>query len=75
MASELIKSCCQEGSVSIEGLTGGSRLRQVSKVRVELAYRLTSELGLSLAETARLLGVSTSGVAKILSRRSGAKSN
>jgi putative transposase len=74
MASELIKSCCQEGSVSIEGLTGGSRLRQVSKVRVELAYRLTSELGLSLAETARLLGVSTSGVAKILSRSGGAKS-
>lgn len=69
MASELIEGCCQDSGVSIEALRGGSRLRHISKVRRELAYRLTSELGLTLAETARLLGVSTSGVAKILVRR------
>lgn len=68
MASKLIDDCCQENSVSVEALRGGSRLRPVSKVRRELANRLTTELGLSLAETARLLGVSTSGVAKILVR-------
>jgi DNA-directed RNA polymerase specialized sigma24 family protein len=38
-------------------------------VKRELACRLTAELGLSFAETARLLGVSTSAVAKIMLRR------
>jgi putative transposase len=75
MASELIEGCCQKSGVFIEALSGGSRLRQVSKVRSELAQRLTTELGLSLAETAQLLGVSTSAVAKILSRRTESKSN
>ena len=74
-ASKLIESCCQESGVSIEALHGGSRLRQVSNVRHELANRLTTELGLSLAETARLLGVSTSAVAKILVRRGNSKYN
>ena len=74
-ASELIEDCCQESGVSIEALGGGSRLRPVTRVRRELAYRLTSELGLSLAETARLLGISTSGVAKILDRMRDGKSN
>jgi predicted transcriptional regulator len=44
-------------------------MRQVSQVRRELASRLTEELGLSFAEVARLLGVSTSAVAKILERK------
>ncbi len=59
----------------IQALSGGSRLAQVSAVRQDLAYRLTSELGLSLAEAARLLGVSTSAVAKILMRINNKKSN
>ena len=67
-ASELIEHCCRENSISIPAVRGGSRLRQVSRVRHELAHRLTKELGLSFAETARLLGVSTSAVAKVLAR-------
>jgi putative transposase len=74
-ASRLIDSSCRENDVSIEALRGGSRLRPVSRVRCELASRLTTELGLSLTETARLLGVSSSGVAKILSRWSDSKSS
>jgi len=69
-ASDLIAHCCRENGVSIPALSGGSRLRCVSKVRCELACRLTNELGLSFAEVARLLGVSTSAVAKILVRQS-----
>ncbi|MFZ1986081.1 MAG: transposase [Desulfatitalea sp.] len=68
-ASELIAHCCQENGISIQALSGGSRLRCVSKVRRELTCRLTGELGLSFAEVARLLGVSTSAVAKILVRK------
>ncbi len=69
MAWRIIESCCQENGVSIKALRGGSRMRQISKVRCELASRLTIELVLSMAEAARLFGVSTSGVAKILDRR------
>jgi len=61
--------------VSIEALHGGSRLRQVSAVRRELVYRMTEDLGLSFAEVARLLGVSTSAVAKIVARNNSNKSN
>jgi putative transposase len=75
MASELIESCCKEGGVSRQALSGGSRLGPVSRVRRELASRLIAELGLSQAETARLLGVSTSGVAKILGRLNTNKSS
>jgi putative transposase len=68
-ASELVERRCRESGVLIQALSGGSRLAQVSAVRQDLAYRLTSELGVSLAEAAWLLGVSTSAVAKILMRR------
>ncbi len=73
-ASDLITLCCQENNVSLQALSGGSRMRHVSKVRQELTCRLTAELGLSFAEVARLLGVSTSAVAKILERKANAMS-
>ena len=49
------------------GSRGGGR---VPRVRAEVAERLIKELGMSLPEAARLLGVSTSAVSKILQRRS-----
>jgi REP element-mobilizing transposase RayT len=57
---------CQERGVSILLLQSGSRQLAVSKLRTEMAHRMVKELGLTQAETARLLGVSTSGVAEIL---------
>jgi hypothetical protein len=68
-ASRLVESSCQQSDVFIKALRGGSRLRQVSRARREPATRLTTELGLALAETAWLLGAYRSGVAKILGRR------
>jgi REP element-mobilizing transposase RayT len=65
MAAELVDTYCKEKGISGQALCGGSRQRAVSKLRQELALRLTQELGLSFAETARLLGVCTSAVAKI----------
>jgi putative transposase len=70
----LLTKYCHRNDVSIEALRGGSRLRQVSAVRRELVYRMTEDLGLSLAEVARLLGVSTSAVAKIVARKNSNKS-
>ncbi len=69
MALQLVESACEKGGISVQALSGGSRLRDVSNVRRELAQKMTEQLGLSFAETARLLGVSTSGIATILRRR------
>lgn len=74
-ASKLISDCYQESGISIEDLSGGSRLRQVSRVRRGPASRLTAELGLSLAGTARLSGGPNSGVSNILVRKGLCKSN
>lgn len=68
-AAELIANYCEESGISIQALRGGSRQRDISRVRREMACSLIEELGLSFAETARLLGVSTSAVAKIILRK------
>ena len=64
-ATQIVESYCKETGIRLQALTGGSRQRYVSKVRRKLACKLTEELGLTFAETARMLGVSTSAVAKI----------
>ena len=68
-AAELIADQCRGAEIHSLALTGGSRQRRISNVRQTLACRLTGELGLSFAETARLLGVTTSAVAKIVNRK------
>ena len=75
MAFEILTKSCRKNDICIEALRGGSRLRKVSAVRRELVFRMTEELGLSFAEAARLLGVSTSAVAKIVERKNSNKSN
>jgi hypothetical protein len=44
---------------------------EYTKLRRAITLKLISELGVSLAETARRLGISTSGVAQILRRSEG----
>jgi hypothetical protein len=68
-AGKIIQTCCTEHDISIKALRSGSRRQAVSGVRRQLAFRLVSELGLSLAETGRQLGLTTSGVAQILRRQ------
>jgi predicted transcriptional regulator len=46
----------------------GSWRGEIPRVRSEITERLIKELGMSLAEVGRLLGVSTSVVSKILHR-------
>lgn len=67
-ANDLITMTCKKRSIGLEALQSGSRLRVVSKLRSEIAVLLVKEYGLSLAESARLLGVSTSAIAKIITR-------
>ena len=61
-----IKTACKEKGILINALQNGSRMRNISHVRKTLAMKLVNEYGLTLAETARQLGVSTTAVAKIV---------
>jgi len=59
---------CKSKDVSMARLQSGSRRPPLPQLRKTIALRLVSEYGVSLAETARQLGISTSGVAQILRR-------
>ena len=64
----ILKGECQKGKISFEELRMGSRRGSIPRVRLQVAKRLVKELRASLAEVARLLGVSTSTISKILQR-------
>ena len=55
-------------TVPTEEIKGGSRRRKASRVRARIAIGLVKTHGVSLAEVARQLGVSTSATSKILKR-------
>ena len=67
-AEKKILEVCRKEGVNIEELKGGSRRDNLSKIRAKLVLELVEENGLTLAETARQLGVSTSAVSKIFER-------
>ena len=69
-ATAIISRECKKRKMNIEVLRSGSRLKEVSKLRTSLAIELVNDYGLSLAECARQLGVSTSAIAQILRRQS-----
>jgi len=63
-----IAEACRQAGASLEELRFGSRRRPLPALRVKLAIRMVEEWGLSLADAARELGVSTSGIAKAVGR-------
>lgn len=67
-AKASILEACQRERISPEELRMGSRRRRISELRSRLAVRLVGRFGLSLADVARHLGVSTSGISKALSK-------
>ena len=67
-ARAIIRSGCSEHRISTKLLRSGNRRQAVSNLRKRLTLKLVNELGLSLAETGRQLGLTTSGVAQILRR-------
>ena len=69
-AIDYIRRECKDVGVNIKALKAGSRRRKISELRARLIEKLIDEFGFSLAETGRQLGVSSSAVAKVLSRRS-----
>jgi len=67
---ELIAKICENEKVPVEEIKGGSRRRKASRVRAKIAIGLVKTHGVSLAEVARQLGVSTSAISKIIERAS-----
>ncbi len=65
---KVIEEECQRGQISLNELKGGSRRRKVSTLRARIAKRGLDELGLSMAEIARHVGVTTSSIAKAVAR-------
>ena len=66
--AEIIEEECKKGRISKNGLTGGSRRRKVSTLRAVISKRSLDELGLTMAEIARHVGVTTSSIAKAVAR-------
>jgi len=66
---EAIGRICRESGVSEKELACGNQRRRVSEVRTEIACYLSREMGISMAEIARRLGVGTSAIAMAIKRR------
>jgi REP element-mobilizing transposase RayT len=67
-ARERLQRRCEEKGVAVKAMHTGSRTRQCSAIRRQLAEEFIGELGLSYAGAARILGISASGVNQILLR-------
>jgi hypothetical protein len=63
-----LSSKCVQAGILISALQSGSRRRECSELRKRLAEMLVKDYGLSYAETARQLGISTSAVNQIFFR-------
>jgi len=66
LVDKLIKDICREEGINEQELRMGGRRRRVSRARARIAYRLSSELGIPMAEIARHMGVCTSAIAKAI---------
>lgn len=69
LLARIVKERCREAAISEVELRSGSRRRVVSEVRRKLCDYFYRELGISMAEIARLVGVGTTGVAMALRER------
>jgi putative transposase len=74
-AMSYIQKHCEQEKISVAALQSGSRRKEISRVRKQLAQKLTEEWGYSLVETGRYLGVSPSAISKLLFRLNLNKSN
>jgi REP element-mobilizing transposase RayT len=66
--TNIIKEECAKNQVSLTELQAGSRRKTVSDMRTIIAKRSLDELGLSMAEIARHLGVNTSSITRTIAK-------
>jgi REP element-mobilizing transposase RayT len=60
---------CKKHHITMDLIRSGSRVGQISKHRAAMVMMLVTEIGLSMAESGRQLGLTTGGVAQIIRRR------
>jgi REP element-mobilizing transposase RayT len=65
----VIVGVCKKSGASLTELRSGSRRGELPTIRAALASKLVEDFGVTIAEVARQLGISTSGVSKMLTRR------
>ncbi|NLD37867.1 MAG: hypothetical protein GX654_13450 [Desulfatiglans sp.] len=63
-----ILAACEKEGVSVEALKGGSRRGLLPALRSKLSKELVEKYGLTMAEAARQLGVTTSAISRIFER-------
>jgi REP element-mobilizing transposase RayT len=66
--NDFIEKICKSEKVTITELKAGSRRKEASKARALISIGLVKNYGVSLAEVARRLSISTSAVSKIIRR-------
>ena len=69
-AMEALMQRCAVAGITSQALQSGSKRRECTEVRKELSRHFVLELGLSYADTARMLGISASAVNQIFRRNS-----
>ena len=65
----LIAQHCEKVGIVPEALKGGIRAEAISRLRAQIAFILAKDLGIPYAEIARQIGITTSGVSRIMRRR------
>ena len=66
--NKFIEKICKNEKISLEELKGGGRRKELSRARALISIGLTKTYGITLAEVARRLNISTSAVSKIIQR-------
>jgi len=67
-AERVVAAACKKDGISLTELRSGSRRGKLPAVRVKIVQGLVEDYGVPIAEVARQVGISTSGVSKILTR-------
>ncbi len=67
-AIEALEQKCEVAGITSQALQSGSKRRECTQVRKELARHYVLELGLSFADTAQLLGISASSPIFLVSK-------
>jgi REP element-mobilizing transposase RayT len=66
---EDIQQACKRTGITVLRFRSGGRIKPLPALRKELASKFVNEYGLSLAESARQLGITTSAVYQLLKKR------
>jgi putative transposase len=67
--AKLVRKMCKEAGVKEEELKGGGQRREVAEVRRKIAYLLSREMGMPLAQIGRNLSVGTSAIAMAIRKK------